>query len=425
VAGSKLKAPAVWALAAGGMVGGGIYTVLGVVIATSGQWSWLGFLITGLIALPSAYSYAVLSNKFSKSGGAFSFLEGVNDEQLGGNIAWLLILGYVLTISVYCFAFGHYLSFAFHGGPMLTRLLAIGITAALIILNLSGVGKMTTVEIIIVSVNLLVLISLGIFGLFKWDVYQLTAGISPKPAWSSLIGGAAIFMAYEGFQLLTYEYEKIKNPEKIFIPTILSAVGFVVITYIIVSVGATMLGGAYNLVKFKDIALSIAAKQQFGSVGLIVMTLAAGFATTAAINSTLYSTASLSRHIADKGELPDWFEHKNSNDIPDHAVILIGVLAGILAVIGSLSSLVEAASVVFLITFSTVNYLAFKELDKRKWIPVCGLIIAAIIGMTLIGRLIVTKPASFGGLLLIALLIVLGRPFLLNLIQTKNNKSDD
>ncbi len=421
----KLTAPSVWALAAGGMVGGGIYTVLGVVIASAAQWAWLGFLMTGLIALPSAYSYAFLSNKFSKSGGAFSFLEGVNDRWLGGNIAWLLILGYVLTISVYCYAFGHYVSFALHGGPLLTRVLALGITGGLIALNLAGVGKMTRVEIVIVSSNLLILLALGVYGLFKWDPQQLTAGITPKPIWSSVIGGAAIFMAYEGFQLLTYEYDKVKNPKKIFIPTIVSAVIFVIITYIIVSVGAAMLGGAFDLVQFKEIALSIAAKEQFGAVGLIVMTLAAAFATTAAINSTLYSTASLSKHIADKGELPDWFEHTNANDIPDRSVILIGSLAGLLAVVGSLSSLVEAASVVFLITFSTVNYLAFKKLDRRKWIPAIGLVVAFVVGLALVGRLIVTKPASFGGLIFVALMIILGRPFLLQQMKSGDDKNEN
>ncbi|HYW97405.1 MAG TPA: amino acid permease, partial [Bacteroidales bacterium] len=252
----KLNVPSVWALAAGGMVGGGIYTVLGVVIASSAQWAWLGFLITGFIALPSAYSYASLSNVFSKGGGAFSFLEGVNDQKTGGNIAWLLIIGYVLTISVYSYAFGHYLSFAFHGGPLMTRLLAAGIMAALIVLNLSGVGKMTTVEVIIVSSNLLILLALGILGLVHWDTHQLTAGVTPKPFWTAFIGGAAIFMAYEGFQLLTYEYDKISNPKKIFVPTIVSAVIFVIITYIVVTLGAVMLGGAFDLVQYKEIALS-------------------------------------------------------------------------------------------------------------------------------------------------------------------------
>ena len=57
----KLDSLSVWALAAGGMVGGGIYTVLGVVIAVSAQWTWLSFVLTGLIAIPSAYSYVFLT----------------------------------------------------------------------------------------------------------------------------------------------------------------------------------------------------------------------------------------------------------------------------------------------------------------------------------------------------------------------------
>ena len=41
----KLGFVATWALAAGGMVGGGIYTALGVVIAVAAQWAWLSFAI--------------------------------------------------------------------------------------------------------------------------------------------------------------------------------------------------------------------------------------------------------------------------------------------------------------------------------------------------------------------------------------------
>jgi len=57
----KLHPISVWALAAGGMVGGGIYTVLGVVIAVSAQWAWLVFLVIGILAVTAAYSYVFLS----------------------------------------------------------------------------------------------------------------------------------------------------------------------------------------------------------------------------------------------------------------------------------------------------------------------------------------------------------------------------
>lgn len=418
---SKLKPISVWALAAGGMVGGGIYTVLGVVIAVSAQWSWLAFILTGLIAIPSAYSYVFLTNKFHEEGGAFVFLEKVNDKKMAGNLSWLLIIGYILTISVYAYAFGHYLSFAFHGNPLLMRLLAAGLVIGLILLNLAGVGKLTNVEIIIVSVNLLVLLALGIYGIMNWDVSQLTAGISPRPAWSSLFGGAAIFMAYEGFQLLTYEYDKIKDPEKSFMPTLMSAVIFVVLLYAVVALGATMLGGAISLISFKEIALSIAAESAFGKTGLIVMTIAAGFATAAAINSTLFSTANLAKRIASQNELPSWFNHTNENEVPDRSIIIIGVLTGMLAIIGSLSSLVEAASLAFLFTFGIVNWIAYRESEKRKWIPVVGLILGIIVGLALIFRLIISKPIALGGILGIVLLIILGRPYLL---RKRENKTE-
>lgn len=420
---SKLSPIAVWALAAGGMVGGGIYTVLGVVIAVSAQWTWLAFILTGLIAIPSAYSYVFLTNKFHEEGGAFVFLEKVNDKKMAGNLSWLLIIGYILTISVYAYAFGHYLSFAFHGNPLLMRLLAAGIVIGLILLNLAGVGKLTNVEIIIVSVNLIILLALGVYGVINWDASQLTAGISPRPVWSSLFGGAAIFMAYEGFQLLTYEYDKIGNPEKSFMPTLMSAVIFVVLLYATVALGATMIGGATSMISFKEIALSIAAETAFGKTGLIVMTVAAGFATAAAINSTLFSTANLAKRIASQDELPSWFNHTNKNDVPDRSIIFIGILAGVLAIVGSLSSLVEAASLAFLFTFGIVNWIAYRESDKRKWIPLMGIIIGSLVGLALIFRLVISKPLALGGILGLVLLIILGRPYLLRK-KEKSSKSE-
>ena len=420
----RLSPVAVWALAAGGMVGGGIYTVLGVVVAVSAQWTWLAFAFTGIIALTSAYSYVYLSNTFNEGGGAFEFLEKVNDEWLAGSLSWLLVIGYVLTISVYAYAFGHYVAFAFHGGPLVIRLLAAGIVAALIGLNLAGVGKLTRVEIGIVSVNLLVLLALGVYGITQWDTTQITAGISPRPAWSGLVGGAAIFMAYEGFQLLSYEYDRIADPHRHFMPTLMSAVVFVVVLYVAVALGATVLGGAATLVDFKEIALSVVAQKSFGHPGLIVMTVAAGFATAAAINSTLFSTANLTKQIARQKELPAWFNHTNGSGVPDRSVILLGALAGILAVAGSLSALVEAASLVFLVTFGVVNWLCWRESQRRKWIPLLGLLVGCITAVLLLVRVGVTKPVAFGGLLVVVLLVLMGRPLLLGKDQKVSQDAD-
>ncbi|MDX1761479.1 MAG: amino acid permease, partial [Christiangramia sp.] len=222
---------------------------------------------------------------------------------------------------------------------------------------------------------------------------------------------------------LTYEYDKIGNPEKSFMPTLMSAVIFVVLLYATVALGATMIGGATSMISFKEIALSIAAETAFGKTGLIVMTVAAGFATAAAINSTLFSTANLAKRIASQDELPSWFNHTNKNDVPDRSIIFIGILAGVLAIVGSLSSLVEAASLAFLFTFGIVNWIAYRESDKRKWIPLMGIIIGSLVGLALIFRLVISKPLALGGILGLVLLIILGRPYLLRK-KEKSSKSE-
>jgi|GEM_PF-3234303 len=101
---------ATWSMAVGGMVGGGIFSVLGVIISIAGQWAWLSFVLAGLIALISVHSYSQLSLKNQKSGGAFTFLSEINHKGFAGSLSWILIIGYILTMSVYAFTFGHYVA---------------------------------------------------------------------------------------------------------------------------------------------------------------------------------------------------------------------------------------------------------------------------------------------------------------------------
>ena len=57
----KMGFNATWSMAVGGMVGGGIFSTLGVVIGISGAWTWVSFVVAGLIALASGYSYVRLT----------------------------------------------------------------------------------------------------------------------------------------------------------------------------------------------------------------------------------------------------------------------------------------------------------------------------------------------------------------------------
>lgn len=415
----KMGFNATWSMAVGGMVGGGIFSVLGIIIGIAGQWAWLSFLIAGLIALISAYSYSQLSIKYKKSGGAFAFLNEINHQGIAGSLSWILIIGYILTISVYAFTFGHYVAHVFNFGSWFPRVLSFSIIAILALVNLRGVSDSSKVEIFTVWVKLFILLGLSIVGIIHWNPEQLTQGIEPKSWDAAIIGAATIFIAFEGFQLLSYDYGDIKNPEKTLPKATISAVFAVICIYILVALGATMLVGAETLIQEKEVALSIAGRQAFGITGLILVTIAAAFSTASAINATLFSTSRLMETVAKKKDLPNIFIKENEARIPYYAILIIAGFSAILATIGSLSTLVDAASLIFLITFAIVNYISFQQKMKYKWLSLIGAIACLVAILLSSYNQFQKNPILLMIIVVLIALALIGRPFILKRIRDK------
>jgi amino acid transporter len=415
--GEKMGFNATWSMAVGGMVGGGIFSVLGVIIASAGKWAWLSFSIAGVVALISAHSYNQLSLKYQKSGGAFLFLSEINHKGLAGSLAWVLILGYVLTISIYAFTFGHYVANVLELGTWFPRVLALAVIAVLALTNLRGVGNSSKVEIITVWGKLFVLLGLSVFGLIQWDTAQLSSGFEITKPWSAaIVGAATIFMAYEGFQLLSYDYEDIQNPQKTLPKATIAAVISVIVVYIMVTFGATMLVGAETLIDKKEVALSIAGQEALGLKGLIVVTIAAAFSTGSAINATLFSTGRLMENVAKKKDLPHLFAKENNQSIPLYSILGIAGLAAILSAIGSLKSLVDSASLIFLITFGAVNLIAFMQRIRYRYLSLTGaascLLAIFISGIEQMEK----KPLALISIVALIVAILVARPILLKRI---------
>jgi amino acid transporter len=417
MANEKMNFNATWSMAVGGMVGGGIFSVLGVIIQSAGQWAWLSFLIAGIIALISAHSYSQLSIKYNEGGGAFTFLRKINHKGFAGSLSWILIIGYILTLSVYAFTFGHYVAHVFNVGGWLPRVLALTIIMILTLVNLEGVGNASRLEIVTVYGKLFVLLGLAIIGLLEWSPEQLTHGINPKPFHAAIIGAGTIFMAYEGFQLLSYDYNDLKKPDKTLPKATIWAVISVILIYLLVTFGTTMLVGAETLIEKKEVALSIAGKKALGMFGLVVVTVAAAFSTGSAINATLFSTARLMESVAEKKDLPHLFVKENQSNIPFFALLTIAGLAAVLAIIGSLGILVDAASIIFLFTFGTVNFIAFQQNVKLKWFSLLGVIACGLAIVADFIEQIHKIPYAIGGLILITICIFILRPYLLRKME--------
>ena len=406
-------------MAVGGMVGGGIFSTLGVVVVIAGAWAWLSFLTAGIVALAAGYSYVKLAAHYGEGGGAFTFLREINRLGLAGSLSWVLIVGYVLTNSVYALTFGEYLGNVLGAGTWFPRVAAVAILAFFTGLNLRGVGEAGGVEVVLVWFKLAVLVGLAGWGLAQWNPAMLSQGVPDSGVGAALFGGASVFMAYEGFQLVTYDFDDIANPQKTLGRAVLSAIVVVIAVYVVVALGVPMLIGADEVVENQEVALAVAGRQAFGIAGLVVVSIGAAFSTGSAINATLFATARLAYEVAEDGELPAAVHHRNRAGIPDRAVTGLGVCAMACAMVGGLATLVEAASLTFLFTFAVVGGLAFRQRAGSRIVTGFGAAAAAAATVALVVRLIGTDPIALAFLSLLVLVAMLGRPILLRHTRTE------
>ena len=93
----------------GGMVGGGIFAVTGLTIEVTRGGAPIAFLIAGIVALLTSYSYLKLTLRFPGEGGTVQFLNrAFGNGILTGAANILLLLSYIVLVAVYAYAFGSY-----------------------------------------------------------------------------------------------------------------------------------------------------------------------------------------------------------------------------------------------------------------------------------------------------------------------------
>lgn len=116
-------------------------------------------------------------------------------------------------------------------------------------------------------------------------------------------------------------------------------------------------------------------------------------------------------------DLPHLFVKENKANIPFYALFTIAGFAAMLAIIGSLGSLVDAASLIFLFTFGTVNYIAFKQNVKWKWFSLVGAIGCGLAILSDIIEQFHKIPIAMGSLVLITASIFIFRPYILRKLK--------
>ena len=108
----KVGQHAAWAMAVGGMIGGGIYTLAGVIVDIAGPWAWSSILIGALIALATVHSYSQLTLSTCSTGIPATLYLREGKQAFARVLAAALLVIYVLALAVYTFTAGHYFGHA-------------------------------------------------------------------------------------------------------------------------------------------------------------------------------------------------------------------------------------------------------------------------------------------------------------------------
>ncbi len=378
----------------GGMVGGGIFSVLGLSVMLAGHAAPLAFLAGGIIALITGWSYTHLGLKFRSDGGSFTYMEHAFTHQnlaaLGG---WLLLVGYIGTLALYAYTFGAYgavmLGDKNHGSPI-QHLLESGILLTFLAINLYGVKASGQTEDIIVIIKVLILFLFAIVGLFYVKPNYLLP-VFNQGELGVLMGAALIFVAYEGFELIPNAVNDMRDPQRHLPAAIMISIAITISIYILVSLVAVGNLLPAEIVKYKEYTLAVAAKPFLGHAGFLLISLGALLSTASAINATLFGTARLGKAMAEDKALPKAFSVKSrTRDIPWVSLCVISAITLLFVNLGDLSVISAFASSTFLLIFTSINYAAFhlcQQIDIKPVLPLLGILLCFGCWLVLCGYL--------------------------------------
>jgi amino acid transporter len=405
----------------GGMIGAGIFSILGVSAQIAGHAMYISFLIAGLIALLCTYSYAKLGSTYPSAGGPVEFLvKGFGDNVLSGGFNILLWIGYVFALSLYAKAFGGYaMTFLPPDSPGIW--LYIFITLIILVftgINFVGAKAVGKSEIFIVVTKVAILFIFVVIGFLFIDPSRLALSNLPQTT-NIFFGTAIVFLAYEGFGLITNTAEEMKNPKKTLPRALYLAVIITLIIYVLVSI--TVLGNLPigEIIGAKDYALAAAAEPFLGKIGFIFIAIAALFSTSSAINATLYGGANVSYTIAKHGELPKIFERKIWGRSTE-GLFITSLIVLFFANFLELEGIAMLGSASFLLIYGAVNVSHLKLYKETGAKPL--IIVASVISCIIFFCVLTFYEINHSPITLLILILVILSCFTIEWIYRKISK---
>ncbi len=383
---SKISLTEAVSIGIGGMVGGGIFAVLGLAVELSRGGTPLAFLIAGVVAFITSYSYARLSLFFPDSGGTVKFVnQGFGRNIFSGGTNNLLWISYIVMLSLYATAFGSYGAALFKITGNYTADKHILITSIILfctLLNYISFKAVSMTESVAVFIKIFILVifaGIGLWGLKtnpNVSQLELVNWVGPLKLIS---GGFVIFVAYEGFELIANAAPNIKNPLKNIPRSYYISVLFVIVLYILIAYITVGSVPFEKISKAQEYVLAVAAEPALGKTGYLIISITALISTFSAINVSLYGGSRVNYELAEDDEISHEFTVYFWNQ--PIGLLVTSILTLLLANFFDLESISTSGSAGFLLIFAIVNlanYKLAKQTKSLKWISLSGVILCTV-----------------------------------------------
>lgn len=367
--GKNLGVPELIAIALGGMVGGGIFTILGISVAMIGALTPLAIMIGGIFAGLAAYSYIKLGVYYRDEGATYSFFRKTFPRSpfAASLIGWWVIFGYISTLALYAYTFASYAisGFAFSDTEWVRKLLAgavIGVFALINIWSVKGMGKVED-AMVYTKLVILVVISFVLINNSQATLPQLMEETGDVGMLSILIVASLTFVAYEGFQLVINAVGEMESPERNIPRAIYAAIGLAITIYVVMAVGAILAIPFDEIIANQEYALASGADNVLGHLGTDLVIVGALLATSSAISGTVFGASRQMAVIASDGFFPEVLARRRDK-IPVPAILCMAGVAFLLVLSGSLQLILEFGSVTFLLVSLLIAYANFHIRDR-------------------------------------------------------------
>lgn len=368
------------AIGLGAIIGAGIFVVTGVAARIAGPAFIVGLLIAGVAAACNALSSAQLAAAYPQSGGTYEYGYRVLSPRLGFAAGWLFLVSKLAAAGTVALGFGASVAALWPGvsGRVAGVIAAVVLTGA----NYVGIKKAGRFNTAVVGISVSVLVVFIVAGLPAFRPSNLSP-FAPAGIRGVLEAAALLFFAYTGYARVATLGEEVHEPRRTIPRAIVIALAISFVLYVAVSliavgaIGAEAMGRGSSPLQAAAAAFPTKGIDKVVGVGAMTAMLGVLLSQVFAISRMVFA-------MARRRDLPRALEHIHpAYAVPERAVLLAGAVIVVVALVGTLTWVVAAATFTILIYYTITNLAALRMPIEKKlypnWIPVLGLAFCVVL----------------------------------------------